>query len=44
MLWLDNSMTYSSAIFGKSNDLSIAQYNKYRSIAKAAEIKKNIIY
>ena len=25
---------------GKSNDLSIAQYNKYRSIAKAAEIKK----
>ena len=40
MLWLDNSMTYSSAIFGKSDDLANAQYNKYQSIAKAAQIKK----
>ncbi len=39
-LWLDNSMTYSSAIFYKSNDLAIAQNNKYQSIANAAEINK----
>ena len=39
-LWLDNSMTYSSAIFYKSNDLAVAQNNKYQSIANAAEINK----
>ena len=39
-LWLDKSMTYSSAIFKKSNNLAIGQENKYLSIAKAAGIKK----
>lgn len=39
-LWLDKSMTYSSAIFYKSDDLSIAQNNKYQEIIKVAEIKK----
>ena len=28
-LWLDQSMTYSSALFNDTNDLTQAQYNKY---------------
>ena len=32
--WLDNTMTYSSGIFGKNNDLYEAQINKYNSICE----------
>ncbi len=40
--WLDKSMTYSSAIYrGKNNSLEEAQNNKYRSLIKLADIKKN---
>ena len=38
--WLDNSMTYSSAIFdNKSDNLELAQSNKYRRLAELSSIK-----
>ena len=38
--WLDPSMTYSSALFGKgANDLESAQMAKYRRLARAAGIE-----
>lgn len=38
--WLDKSMTYSSAIFSKSNDdLEIAQINKYKKLAELVSVK-----
>ena len=38
--WLDNSMTYSSAIFNsKSDNLELAQNNKYRRLAELSSIK-----
>ncbi len=41
-LWLDESMTYSSAIFKNETDnLQIAQKNKYNQLLKLAEIKDN---
>jgi cyclopropane-fatty-acyl-phospholipid synthase len=40
-LWLDDTMTYSSAIFdGKANSLEAAQRLKYARVIDAAEIKK----
>ena len=40
--WLDNSMTYSSAVFEKNTDtLDVAQKNKYKKIAELANIKKS---
>ena len=40
-LWLDDTMTYSSAIFdGKANSLEAAQRLKYKRVMEAAEIKK----
>ena len=39
--WLDNTMTYSSGIFGKNNNLDEAQVNKYNSICEGIEISKN---
>ncbi len=39
-IWLDKSMTYSSAIFkNETDDLHIAQKNKYNQLLKLAEIK-----
>ena len=39
-IWLDKSMTYSSAIFkNESDDLQIAQKNKYNQLLNLAEIK-----
>ena len=39
-IWLDKSMTYSSAIFkNKTDDLEIAQKNKYNQLLNLAEIK-----
>ena len=38
--WLDRSMTYSSAIFSKSNNLINAQKDKYQSITEIGEINK----
>ncbi len=39
-IWLDKSMTYSSAIFKNETDnLQIAQKNKYNQLLKLAEIK-----
>ena len=39
-IWLDKSMTYSSAIFKNENDnLQTAQKNKYNQLLKLAEIK-----
>lgn len=39
-LWLDDTMTYSSAIFdGKANSLEAAQRLKYRHVMEAAEVK-----
>ena len=38
--WLDKSMTYSSAIFSKStDDLEIAQTNKYKKLAELVSVK-----
>lgn len=38
--WLDQTMTYSSALFEDEQDsLEVAQLNKYHSIAKMAELK-----
>ena len=40
--WLDKTMTYSSAIFSKKKQsLLIAQKNKYESLVRLANIKKN---
>lgn len=39
-IWLDKSMTYSSAIFkNQTDDLQIAQKNKYNQLLNLAEIK-----
>jgi cyclopropane-fatty-acyl-phospholipid synthase len=39
-LWLDDTMTYSSAVFdGKGNSLEAAQRLKYQRVMEAAEIK-----
>ena len=39
-IWLDKSMTYSSAIFkNETDDLEIAQKNKYNQLLNLAEIK-----
>lgn len=40
-LWLDETMTYSSAIFNNSKDLVSAQNNKYKNIVEVGKIKKN---
>ncbi len=41
-IWLDKSMTYSSAIFkNETDDLQIAQKNKYDKLLNLAEIKDN---
>ena len=40
-LWLDTSMTYSSAIFKNSKTLEEAQYNKYKNLADVTKIKKH---
>ncbi len=38
--WLDPSMTYSSALYGRgANDLETAQRDKYRALAEAAGIR-----
>lgn len=38
--WLDRTMTYSSALFaGGTSDLSAAQENKYRALARAIDLK-----
>ena len=43
-LWLDKSMTYSSAIFKDKEDLETAQYNKYkRLIEKIEQTNANIL-
>ena len=39
-LWLDETMTYSSAIFNNSKDLISAQNNKYQNIVHAGKINK----
>ncbi len=40
-LWLDATMTYSSAVFdGKANSLEAAQRLKYKRVMEAAEVKK----
>lgn len=39
-MWLDDTMTYSSAVFGgKVNSLEAAQRHKYQRVLEAAEIK-----
>jgi len=43
-LWLDETMTYSSALFNDGNvDLSAAQKNKYQRILSKLNDKKNIL-
>jgi len=39
-LWLDPSMTYSSAVFGQGHDLADAQANKYRLICDVAGVRE----
>ncbi len=40
--WLDESMTYSSAVFEQNNEnLFIAQQNKYRQIAEPLQLNEN---
>jgi cyclopropane-fatty-acyl-phospholipid synthase len=39
-LWLDNTMSYSSAVFGETEDLETAQINKYKKICENINIKK----
>jgi cyclopropane-fatty-acyl-phospholipid synthase len=40
-LWLDDTMTYSSAVFdGKANSMEAAQHLKYALVMEAAEVKK----
>jgi cyclopropane-fatty-acyl-phospholipid synthase len=38
-LWLDPTMTYSSALFKDTDDLQTAQENKYRSICEKSDLK-----
>ncbi len=38
-LWLDPTMTYSSAFFNDAEDLQTAQENKYRRICEKSELK-----
>ncbi len=38
-LWLDKTLTYSSAIFDDSNDLEKAQLNKYKKLSKLVKPK-----
>jgi cyclopropane-fatty-acyl-phospholipid synthase len=38
-LWLDSTMTYSSAAFVDGNDLQVAQENKYRLICEKSQLK-----
>ncbi len=38
-LWLDKTLTYSSAIFDKSNDLEKAQLNKYKKLLSLVKPK-----
>jgi cyclopropane-fatty-acyl-phospholipid synthase len=40
-LWLDDTMTYSSAIFEKTENLEEAQLNKYRKICENINLKKD---
>jgi cyclopropane-fatty-acyl-phospholipid synthase len=40
-LWLDETMTYSSAIFRKGNSLKEAQENKYRRICEQIKLNKD---
>lgn len=40
-LWLDDTMTYSSAVFGKGMSLKQAQENKYEVICKNIKLKKS---
>ncbi len=42
-LWLDPSMTYSSAIFDDKNDLNLAQKNKYQRILNKLTSGNNIL-
>ncbi|MEF3692529.1 MAG: cyclopropane-fatty-acyl-phospholipid synthase family protein [Candidatus Moraniibacteriota bacterium] len=39
-LWLDDTMTYSSGVFGETEDLREAQLNKYRKICENINLKK----
>lgn len=40
-LWLDDTMTYSSAVFLNSDDLKEAQLNKYKIICENIKLNKN---
>jgi len=40
-LWLDSSMTYSSALFNKNQSLEDAQINKYKNLVNITNINKN---
>lgn len=42
-LWLDKSMTYSSALFKGDHDLEKAQYNKYQRIIDKSESNKGAV-
>ncbi len=42
-IWLDPSMTYSSAIFDQQTDLNLAQKNKYQRILNNLNPGKNIL-
>lgn len=42
-IWLDPSMTYSSAIFDEKTDLNLAQKNKYQRILNNLNSGKNIL-
>jgi cyclopropane-fatty-acyl-phospholipid synthase len=42
-IWLDPSMTYSSAIFDQKTDLNLAQKNKYQRILNNLNSGKNIL-
>ncbi|MES2677722.1 MAG: cyclopropane-fatty-acyl-phospholipid synthase family protein [Pseudomonadota bacterium] len=42
-IWLDPSMTYSSAIFDQKADLNLAQKNKYQRILSNLNAGKNIL-
>ena len=44
-LWLDKSMTYSSALFKDSQtDLRAAQAEKYRALAEAIDLQPTIMF
>ncbi|NCT54715.1 class I SAM-dependent methyltransferase [Candidatus Falkowbacteria bacterium] len=40
-LWLDKTMTYSSAVFNEAEDLETGQLNKYRKICESINLKKD---